>query len=311
MKSSIDNYIASCTKCAKFNIHRANTPGKLLPIGPLQGVVEILGMDYWNPTTTTTNDNRYVLVITDYLSKFVIAKATRTNTVQTTAQILVDELIFKYGVLHRLITDNAVHFNNDLLKALAAQIGFHHIKSTPYHPHTNCQVERFNANFRPQLAKLQSENTNDWAESLPAIPSAYNTGQHASTTFTPFQLMYGCHATLPFDPRKDPLIMNRQSDYWIQIQHLLWIYQQTARSNIKSTQHYAKQRYDNGRNDPRSLPGDYVFSKNTSRKSKMEEFYSGPYIVIQVQHSNYLIEDLESKFHQTVHASHLAPVHER
>ncbi|CAF1344489.1 unnamed protein product, partial [Didymodactylos carnosus] len=311
MKSSIDNHIASCTKCSKFNIRRTKTPGKLLPIEPPQGVMEILGMDYWGPTTPTTNGNRYVLVITDYLSKFVIAKATPTNTAQTTAQILVDELIFRYGVPHRLITDNGVHFNNDLLKALAAKIGFHHIKSTPYHPQTNGQVERFNATFRPQLAKLQSENTNDWDEFLPAITFAYNTGQHASTTFTPFQLMYGRHATLPFDPPKDSLIMIRPSDYWIQIQRLLRIYQQTARSNIKTTQHYAKQRYDKGRNDPHYLPGDYVFSKNTSRQSKMEELYSGPYIVIQAQHPNYLIEDLESKFQKTVHVSHLAPVHER
>ncbi|CAF0929377.1 unnamed protein product [Didymodactylos carnosus] len=33
-KSSIDNHIASCTKCAKFNIRRTKTPGKLLLIEP-------------------------------------------------------------------------------------------------------------------------------------------------------------------------------------------------------------------------------------------------------------------------------------
>ncbi|CAF1144117.1 unnamed protein product, partial [Didymodactylos carnosus] len=106
------------------------------------------------------NGNKYVLVITDYLTKFVIVKALPNNTVQTTAQTFVEELIFNFGVPDRLIADQGVHFNNELMKNVAELIGFDYIKSIPYHLQTNGQVERFNATFRPQLAKLQGENLN-------------------------------------------------------------------------------------------------------------------------------------------------------
>ncbi|CAF4512793.1 unnamed protein product [Didymodactylos carnosus] len=138
-------------------------------------------MDFWGPTRQeSANGNKYVLVITDYLTKFVVAKALPNNTAQTTAQVFVEEFIFKFGVPNRLITDQGVHFNNELLKNVTAMIGFDHIKSTPYHPHTNGQVERFNATFHPQLAKLYDENLNNWDEYLPAVVYAYDTGHNAT-----------------------------------------------------------------------------------------------------------------------------------
>ncbi|CAF0937183.1 unnamed protein product [Didymodactylos carnosus] len=46
---------------------------------------------------------------------------------------------------------------------------------------TNGQVERFNATFYLQLAKLHDENVNHWDEYLPACIFAYNSRQHGTT----------------------------------------------------------------------------------------------------------------------------------
>ncbi|CAF4678607.1 unnamed protein product, partial [Didymodactylos carnosus] len=81
MKSTIENYIHGCEKCSRFNINRKKPPGKLVPINPPQGILELVGMDFWDPTSQpSSTGNRYVLVITDYLSKFAVAKALPNNT---------------------------------------------------------------------------------------------------------------------------------------------------------------------------------------------------------------------------------------
>ncbi|CAF4564052.1 unnamed protein product [Didymodactylos carnosus] len=38
MMLTIENYIKSCEKCAKFNIRRTEPPGKLHPITPPEGI---------------------------------------------------------------------------------------------------------------------------------------------------------------------------------------------------------------------------------------------------------------------------------
>ncbi|CAF0966379.1 unnamed protein product [Didymodactylos carnosus] len=92
-------------------------------------------------------------------------------------------------------------------------IGFDHIKSTPYHPQTNSQVERFNATFRPKLAKLQDENLNNCDEYLSAVVYAYNTGQHATTGYSPFQLIFGREPIPPLAHKQPMFTLTKPSDY--------------------------------------------------------------------------------------------------
>ncbi|CAF4449428.1 unnamed protein product, partial [Didymodactylos carnosus] len=49
-----------------------------------------------------------------------------------------------------------------LLQALGHKIGIHHIFSSTYHPQSNGMIERFNATFIPQIAKLQDSEYNNW-----------------------------------------------------------------------------------------------------------------------------------------------------
>ncbi|CAF5110232.1 unnamed protein product, partial [Rotaria magnacalcarata] len=154
MKQTIAKYIQSCTQCSKFNITRRKPPGLLQPIEPPNEVFQILGLDRWGPTTPSHDGNRYVLVITDRLSGYVIAKASPTNTAQDTARILMEEIILVHGPPDVIITDQGTHCSNELITAVSNLVGCKHVFSTPYHPQTNGQTERWNATFVAQIAKF-------------------------------------------------------------------------------------------------------------------------------------------------------------
>ncbi|CAF0864553.1 unnamed protein product, partial [Didymodactylos carnosus] len=68
MRKTIEQYVASCDKCAQCNILRSKAPGHLTPIEPPDEVFQVLHMDFWGPTDPSEDGNRYVLVITDNLS---------------------------------------------------------------------------------------------------------------------------------------------------------------------------------------------------------------------------------------------------
>ncbi|CAF4601653.1 unnamed protein product [Didymodactylos carnosus] len=97
MKESIEHYIRSCQECSKFNIQRKKPPALLQPIEPPDEVFQVLGIDWWGPAPESSVGNKYVLVITDRLSRYVIAKASRTNTAQATAEILMEHMILVHG----------------------------------------------------------------------------------------------------------------------------------------------------------------------------------------------------------------------
>ena len=59
-------------------------------------------------------------------------------------------------------------------------------------------VKRLNRTLCSSLAKVK-EKDEDWNIYISAILFAYRTKRHATTRYTPFQLVYGCQAILPIE----------------------------------------------------------------------------------------------------------------
>ncbi len=62
--------------------------------------------------------NIHILVTTNYATKWVKAKAFRTNIVVVTARFLYDYILTKFGCLLTIVIDQGVHFINDIIKHL-------------------------------------------------------------------------------------------------------------------------------------------------------------------------------------------------
>jgi transposase InsO family protein len=148
-------------------------------------------MDFWGPMAASDDGNRYVLVLTDNLSKYVIVDAFPDCSAKTAAKFFVEKFILVHGAPERLITDNGTHFKKTLMETITQSINIKHAFSTSYHPQTNGQVERFNATFATQLAKYCNKEKYDWDVFLQQVVNAYNTGIHATTRFAPYELAFG------------------------------------------------------------------------------------------------------------------------
>ena len=74
-------------------------------------------------------------------------------------------------------------------------------------------VERLNRTLCKSLAKVKE--TEDWDLYIPAVLLAYQTKRHATTGYTPFQLVYGRQATLPIEliiPVEPPIDKDTEID---------------------------------------------------------------------------------------------------
>ena len=161
-------------------------------------------MDYHGPISPTSQcGNKYIMCLTDILSKLVITKAVHDNTAKTAVRFLKEDIITKFGTPRSIIIDNKTHFTSTMMNELIKQIGATHLYSTPYHPQTNGQIERYNSIMDAKIAVLSNLRKTDWKDQLSFVTFNYDGSIHSSTKQVPFEMMYGPVPLLPFDHQED------------------------------------------------------------------------------------------------------------
>ncbi|CAM4840176.1 unnamed protein product [Rotaria magnacalcarata] len=138
-----------------------------------------------------------------------------------------------------------------------------------------------------------------------SIVFAYNTGQHATTKFSPYELQFGRKPKLP--PEKTPSYyeFSKPNYYFKFLQQTIQRYHNQARNNMKINQSNYKQTYDKNRLDIHYNPGDFVLKRLSTYPTKLSVRYSNPMIVIKQQHPTYWIQDNDDKKIFQVHVSQL------
>ncbi|PKI34198.1 hypothetical protein CRG98_045410, partial [Punica granatum] len=75
-------------------------------------------------------------------------------TAKAVACFLRRDVIARYGVPAKIITDNAKNLNNKVIDELYAQFKIRHRNSTPYRPQMNGAVEAANKNIKKIIEKM-------------------------------------------------------------------------------------------------------------------------------------------------------------
>ena len=78
-------------------------------------------------------------------------------------------------------------------------MGMQKIQTSPYHPQTNGQYERFNSTLISMLGMLPPEKKSDWKNHIGTLVHAYNCTRNSASGFSPYYLMYGKQPHLPVD----------------------------------------------------------------------------------------------------------------
>jgi hypothetical protein len=75
----------------------------------------------------------YILVVVDYLSKWVEAVACKTNDHKVVIQFLKDTIFARFGTPRAIISDGGKHFCNRVFEQLMKKYCITHKVATPYH----------------------------------------------------------------------------------------------------------------------------------------------------------------------------------
>ena len=194
----VARWCASCSECAG---RKGKPPPRRVPLTqkPTGAPFDRIGMDILDTHRPAARGNRYILVISDYFSKYSDAFPLRRHTAKNVAQLLMTRWITYHGVPKVIHTDQGTEFESALMKNLTRLLGIKKTKTSPYRPQSDGLVERLNRSILAMLSAFVTERGNDWDTHLPYVMMAYRSSVHSSTSCTPQIMVYGRELNLPVD----------------------------------------------------------------------------------------------------------------
>ena len=311
MFKDIQHWVRSCVDCQMRKTPRNRKPAPLLPI-PVDGAFDRVAVDCLGPFPESYSGSRYVVVFSDYLTRWPEAFAVSTIQATVIAKLLVNEIFCRHGSPKTLLSDRGKNFLSKLVREVCKLLAIDKLNTSPYHPMTDGLVERFNSFISQSLSMYVSANQKDWDEFLPSILFAYRTSPQATTGDSPFYLLYGREPRLPLDvnllPPQTERLSTSISEHRERIVAQLEEAQRLAKQNTERTQYERmKERYD-----LKAVPNPYkigqrvwVYTPKTQKglSKKLLHHWHGPFRIVKK------ISPVNFKLRNSANRLVAAPVH--
>ncbi|GFW93655.1 uncharacterized protein TNCV_4541841 [Trichonephila clavipes] len=167
--------VKNCPDCIKYKASNQKPSGLLQTPVPAQRF-ETLVIDLFGPLPESKDGKRWIPIIEDCTTKWVELFALLNATAKECAITLIEEVLLRYGIPRRLISDNGTQFVSAVMQQICYLLNIHQSLIPVYHPQAN-PVERKNRDLKPRLAILVQDKHDCWSEKLPFIRFALNTAK--------------------------------------------------------------------------------------------------------------------------------------
>ncbi|KAH0810551.1 hypothetical protein GEV33_012241 [Tenebrio molitor] len=152
---------------------------------------QMISADLFGPLPRSTNGHEYVLVITDYFSKFPLFVPVRSPTARKVIDEIERRVFLMFGVPEFIIVDNGVQFG----RSREFQNFLNNYGVKPYYNSLytlqNNPTERVNRTMKSLIVSYTDQDQRKWDENLDRVACALRTAKHEATKQTPYLLNFG------------------------------------------------------------------------------------------------------------------------
>jgi hypothetical protein len=167
------------------------------------------------PLPTTPGGFNRVLVAIDKFTKWIEVKPVTCPKADRVLDFL-DELVHRYGLPHRIITDLGSNFNNHLFWQYCENSGIDVRYVSVAHPRANGQVEHANGmvlnTLKKRLHNAANTKGGKWIKELPNALCGLRTQPTKPTGQSPYFLVYGSEAILPANVMWDSPVVEQYDE---------------------------------------------------------------------------------------------------
>ena len=291
MHQQITSYCAKCLQCQLRKSPTTTTKQPLTPWPTVPMPLARVSVDTYGPVRMSKHGNTVVLVVTDFLSRFVWAMPLPDQKASTLARALVT-LFLQIGFPSSFVSDAGTNFLSSTLEKMCEILQIEKYALTPLNHKGNGLVERFMRTLADGISQYIQGRQEDWCEFVAFIVFAHNSAIQRSVNESPFYLMFHRDPRLPLDTLLDHDVSCYQEDMDINDRialnfRLAW---QNAERNLAHTQQEQKMRYDVHTTPSKIEVGSRVFIRDASNKpnvsNKLTYKFRGPFRCVKVEGNN-------------------------
>jgi hypothetical protein len=143
--------------------------------------------------------HQYILAITDYFTKWVEAIPMKSVTSKDVINFDKEHVIHRFGIPQTIMTDGGSVFISEEFRKFTADVGIKLIRSSPYYAQANGQAEASNQSLIKLIKRKIHEHPRRWHEVLSEALWAHRISCHGATKSSPYHLLYGQEAVLPWE----------------------------------------------------------------------------------------------------------------
>ncbi|XP_062873903.1 gypsy retrotransposon integrase-like protein 1 [Trichomycterus rosablanca] len=201
VKDVVD-WIKLCEPCqlAERNKNMARTPRPSKVSGPW----DIANVEVMGPFPCTLRGNAYVVVVTDYYSKWVEAFPVQKKDALCVARCI-SSTVYRYGSIKTLLCCQSSDFCEEVSTVLCERWSL-----APKVQHTFL-ADRAGALLRDTVKQVVAERRAEWDDFIEPVLSLFRTSVNPATRFTPHCLMFNRKPSGPGEIKLDLLRYNQDS----------------------------------------------------------------------------------------------------
>ncbi|GAQ92414.1 hypothetical protein KFL_010100030, partial [Klebsormidium nitens] len=198
MSKDITDHVVACPLCLLANqpTTERSDNGTLVPT-ERDLPREKVGLDLLGPFPPTKEGYRYVALLEDYHTHYVLGGLLRSNDTDEVAEYLRRELFSHHGSPAVITMDNALSVGT--VKSLCQEKGSYIQPLPAYSPWINGLAESVVKHFKRGLRKLQARYGDDWPRYFYDLLFAHRICVRGATLFSAFHMVYGRHPILPVE----------------------------------------------------------------------------------------------------------------
>ncbi|XP_022004494.1 uncharacterized protein LOC110902062 [Helianthus annuus] len=135
--------LRKCSGCQRHAPKTMRPKNELVPVTTAWPFQQ-WGIDMVGPFPEAPGAVKFIIVAVDYFTKWVEAKALASTTSAVVKRFIWEQIICRFGLPLRIITDNGTNFAADDLERWFKELHIEHTFSSVAHPQGNGQVEAVN-----------------------------------------------------------------------------------------------------------------------------------------------------------------------